>query len=498
MPLEVIIGLEIHAQIATKTKMFCSCDNEAFGAEPNSRVCPICTGQPGTLPVPNKKAIELGVKTALALGCEIPEHSKFDRKNYFYPDLPYGYQISQFDEPISKNGAIEIVVNGEKKRIGITRLHLENDAGKLTHTGDFSLCDYNRAGTPLMEIVSEPDLRSAQEARLYAEEIQKLLQYVGSSNADMYRGEMRFDASVSLREIGTKKLNARAEIKNLNSFKAVEAAILYEVGRQTKLWEAGTPPSRDTTVGWSDEKGETYLMREKESSADYRYFPEPDIPPLEIKTAQVESWKKDLPELPLAKRARFVQAYDVSEEDALTLTSSRDLANYYEEVANLSNQPKKSANWLLSEVFGRLNNITTEDGIGLTTEDGELIVTENTGEEISNLKFSPRHLAELIKMIEEKIISGKQAKEILDIMMEGKEIDPREIVESHGMKQISDPAAIEKIVDEIITANPKQVEQYRSGKEQLFGFFVGQAMKATGGQASPALVNELLKKKLTE
>ncbi|MFH1546428.1 MAG: Asp-tRNA(Asn)/Glu-tRNA(Gln) amidotransferase subunit GatB, partial [Patescibacteria group bacterium] len=336
MELEAIIGLEIHAQIATKTKMFCSCDNEAFGAEPNSRICPVCTGQPGVLPAPNKKAVELGVKAALALDCEIPQHSKFDRKNYFYPDLPYGYQISQFDEPISQNGKIEIPLNGNRKVIGITRLHLENDAGKLMHVGNFSLCDYNRAGTPLMEIVSEPDLRSAEEARIFAEEVQRILQFVGSSNADMYRGEMRFDASVSLREVGRETLNARAEIKNLNSFKALESAVTFEIERQKKLWAENKKPEQDSTVGWDDEKGETYLMREKESASDYRYFPEPDIPPLEISAKQVEVWRKELPELPLAARERLIQEYAVSEQDSQTLTSSKALLDYFEEVVKIS------------------------------------------------------------------------------------------------------------------------------------------------------------------
>lgn len=476
MELEAVIGLEIHAQVATKTKMFCGCDNEAFGAEPNSRICPICTGQPGVLPVPNKKALELGVKSALALGCEIPEHSKFDRKNYFYPDLPYGFQISQFDEPISQNGKVEISLNGEKKEIGITRLHLENDAGKLTHVGNFSLCDYNRAGTPLMEIVSEPDLRSPEEAKIYAEEVQKILQFVGSSNADMYRGEMRFDASVSLRETGSSELNARAEIKNLNSFKALGSAITFEIERQKRLWAEGKVPDKDSTVGWDDEKGETYLMREKESASDYRYFPEPDIPPLMLEKKQVEEWKKELPELPLAKRERFVQKFSVSEEDAKTLTSSKALADYFEKVVEISGDAKKSTGWVLSELLARVN----EDEISI-------------GEQ----KITAENLGKLVKLIAEGTISGKIGKEIFPEMWETG-ADVEKIIEKKGLKQISDSGEIEKLVDQVIADNPQQVEQFKAGKESLLGFFVGQIMKASQGQANPQMVNELLKKKLAE
>lgn len=475
MQLEAIIGLEIHAQIATKTKMFCGCDNEAFGAEPNSRVCPVCTGQPGVLPVPNKKALELGVKSALALGCEIPEHSKFDRKNYFYPDLPYGYQISQFDEPISQDGKVEIQLNGEKKTIGVTRLHLENDAGKLTHVGNFSLCDYNRAGTPLMEIVSEPDIRSATEAKAYAEEVQKILQFVGSSNADMYRGEMRFDASVSLREKGSEELNPRAEIKNLNSFKALESAITYEIERQEKLWAEGNVPDKDATVGWNDEKGETYLMREKESASDYRYFPEPDIPPLVLKKEKVEEWKQELPELPLAMRERFVQQYGVSEEDAKTLTSSKALASYFEKVVEISGDAKKSTGWVLSELLARMN-------------DAELKIDEQ--------KITAENLGNLVKKIVSGEISGKIGKEVFPEMWESGE-DVEKIIESKGLKQISDSSEIEKLIEQVIADNPQQVEQFKAGKEALFGFFVGQTMKLSGGQANPCMVNELLKKKLS-
>jgi aspartyl-tRNA(Asn)/glutamyl-tRNA(Gln) amidotransferase subunit B len=476
MELEAIIGLEIHAQIATKTKMFCGCDNEAFGAEPNSRICPVCTGHPGVLPAPNKKALELGVKAALALNCQIPEHSKFDRKNYFYPDLPYGYQISQFDEPISENGKIEIPLNGDTKKIGITRLHLENDAGKLTHVGNFSLCDYNRAGTPLMEIVSEPDIRSGEEAKIFAEEVQKILQFIGSSNADMYRGEMRFDASVSLREKGKTELNARAEIKNLNSFKVLEAAIGFEIERQKQLWGEDKIPDKDSTVGWDDEKGETYLMREKESASDYRYFPEPDIPPLVLDKAEVAKWKKELPELPLAARERFVQQFEISEEDARTLTSSKALADYFERAVKVSEDAKKTAAWILSELLARI-------------KENELKITEQ--------KITAENLGNLVKKITSGEISGKIGKDIFPEMWESGE-DVEKIIEAKGLKQISDSGEIEKFVEQVLADSPSQVEQFKSGKDNLLGFFVGQVMKLSGGQANPGMVNELLKKKLTE
>lgn len=474
MELEAIIGLEIHAQIATKTKMYCSCDNEAFGAEPNSRICPICTGHPGVLPVPNKKALELGVKAALALGCEIPEHSKFDRKNYFYPDLPYGYQISQFDEPISQNGTIEIEVNNEQKQIGITRLHLENDAGKLTHAGNFSFCDYNRAGTPLMEIVSEPDLRSAEEARIFAEEVQRILQFVGSSNADMYRGEMRFDASVSLREKGATELNARAEIKNLNSFKALESAITHEIERQQKLWDAGQVPKKDSTVGWDDEKQETYLMREKESASDYRYFPEPDIPPLEISPKQVEQWRKELPELPIAARERLIQAHGVSEQDSQTLTSSKALLDYFEKVVAVSGDAKKSAGWVLSELLARV-------------KENETSITEQ--------KISAENLGKLVKLIVSNEISGKIGKEIFPEMWETG-ADPEKIVAEKGLKQISDTSEIEKFVEQAMQTNPDAIEDFKNGKEKALGRIVGEVMQLSKGQANPGKVNEIIKQKL--
>lgn len=476
MQLEAIIGLEIHAQIATKTKMFCTCDNNAFNAPPNSKICPVCTGQPGTLPVPNKKALELGVKSALALNCTIPEKSKFDRKNYFYPDLPYGFQISQFNEPISVNGKIEIQLDGEKKMIGVTRLHLENDAGKLTHVGNFSLVDYNRAGTPLMEIVSEPDLRSAVEAKIYAEELQKILQFIGSSRADLFKGEMRFDASVSLREIGTEKLNPRAEIKNLNSFRALKSAINFEISKQKKMWADHTPPTSDSTVGWNEEKNETFLMREKESAADYRYFPEPDIPPLILQKDFVENLRNELPELPLARRKRFVKQFGISENDARNLTESKNLADYFEKVVRISDDAKKSAAWILSELLARM-------------KENELKIEEQ--------KISAENLGVLVKKIVSGEISGKIGKEIFpEMWTNGKLVD--EVLAEKDIKQISDEESIKQLIDDAITANPSAIDDFRNGKERALGAIVGEVMKLSKGQANPAKVNELLKKKLNK
>ena len=476
MQLETIIGLEIHAQIATKTKMFCCCDNDAFGAPPNSKICPVCTGQPGTLPVPNEKAVALGVKSALALNCEIPEKSKFDRKNYFYPDLPLGFQISQFDEPISVDGKVEINLDGGKKVIGITRLHLENDAGKLTHTGNFSLADFNRAGTPLMEIVSEPDLRSAAEAKIYAEEVQKILQFVGTSGADLFKGEMRFDASVSLREVGTTELNPRAEIKNLNSFRALESAIDFEIGRQKKLWAENKIPDHDTTVGWDEEKSETFLMRAKESAADYRYFPEPDIPPLILRKDFVEKLRSELPELPLARRERFVAEFGITADDACNLTESKNLADYFEKVFEISGDAKKSAAWILSELLARM-------------KESEL--------RIEKQKISAENLGNLVGKIVAGEISGKIGKEIFpEIWESGKLVD--DILAEKGIEQISDDGELEKFVDEAIAANPSAIEDFRNGKGRALGAIVGAVMKLSKGQANPAKVNEILQKKIAK
>ena len=476
MQLTTVIGLEIHAQLSTKTKMFCNCDNDAFGKEPNSCVCPVCTGHPGALPVPNAEAIHKGISAALALGLSISPKSKFDRKNYFYPDLPAGYQISQFDEPVSQHGEVQIrLPDATLRTIRVHRLHLENDAGKLTHVGNSSLCDYNRAGTPLIEIVSEPDMTTPAEARAYAEAVQRIVQYVGASSADMYKGEMRFDASVSLRPLGETKLYPRAEIKNLNSFKALESAIAYEIKRQTKLWEAGTPPASEQTVGWSDETGETYLMREKESAADYRYFPEPDVPPRTFTVEEIEKLSAELPELPFTRKQRFITAYGMPEQDAETLITEKALADYFEEVVRISGDAKKSVGWVLSELGAKVKEA------GLTIE---------------AQKVSAAHLGQLVARIVDGTISGKIAKDIFPEMWE-EGSSPDSIIEKKGLKQVSDTGAIEKIVDEVLAANPKSVEDFCAGKTNAIGFLVGQIMKVSKGQANPKMVNEVLAKKLS-
>ncbi len=471
MELEAVIGLEIHAQMATATKMFCRCDNDSFGKAPNVNVCPVCMGFPGQLPVLNEDAVAKGVKAALALNCEIPASCKFDRKNYFYPDNPKGYQISQFDEPISKNGYIDV---GDK-RIGITRLHLEDDAGKLTHVNGGSLVDFNRTGTPLMEIVSEPDMRSAAEASAYAREIQKIVRYVGSSDADMEKGMMRFDASVSLRPKGETKLYPRAEIKNLNSFKSLEGAITYEIKRQSELWEKGEAHSTPITVGWDEEKGKTFFMRDKEESDDYRYFPEPDIPPLHIDNEMVEKFRAEVPELPGVKAKRYMEEMSLSEDDARILSSDLELARYFEKVAELSGDAKKSAAFITTVLMKFMN----EELIGVQEQ-----------------KVTTEMLADLIKMINSGEISNNVAKgEVFEEMYVGGK-SPAEIVKEKGLTQISDSGAIEEACGKVIESNPGPAQDVRDGKEKAIGFLVGMVMKEMKGQANPQMVNEVMRKVL--
>jgi aspartyl-tRNA(Asn)/glutamyl-tRNA(Gln) amidotransferase subunit B len=468
--IETVIGLEIHAQISTKTKMFCGCDNDSFGKKANSNVCPICMGYPGVLPVPNKVAIEKGIKAALALKCSIPSFSKFDRKNYFYPDLPYGFQISQFDEPVSIKGEVEIILDGKKKKIGVTRLHLENDAGKLTHTANGTLLDFNRAGTPLMEIVSDPDLRSAKEAREYAETVQKILRYTGGSDCDMEKGMMRFDASVSIRKKGEKVLNPRGEIKNLNSFKSLEAAINYEIERQKK-----TPPKNDQTLGWDDNRGTTEVLREKESSADYRYFPEPDIPPIEISEEQLKEWESEVAEMPMEKYERFLSEYGISEAEALFYTEDIDLANYFEEVA------KDSANSKLASSF--VGTILIKH-----LADANILIKDSP--------ISTTQLTELVKLIDSGEISNNAAKTtVFDEMMKTSK-DPKTIVKEKNLSQKSDPKEIESLAKKVIIANPEIVADIKGGKEKAMGALVGLAMKESRGQANPQMLSDILKKLL--
>ena len=465
MNLETIIGLEIHAQVSTKSKFFCRCNNDAFGAKPNTRVCPVCMGWPGMLPVINETAVKKGVRGAAALGCKIQKFSKFDRKNYFYPDLPSGFQISQYDQPVSLDGNVNIEVAGKSKRIGITRVHLENDAGKLTHTKSGTLCDYNRAGTPLVEIVTEPDIRSAEEAKVLAKEVQKILRFVGASDADMEKGMMRFDASVSLRPRGEKKLYSRTEIKNLNSFASLFKAISYEEKKQTKLWEAGSPPDSEATAGWLDDEEKTIILRSKESANDYRYFPEPDLPPLTFSESEIKKIEEEIPELPLEKFHRYRKEFELNENDALKLAESLKLSKFFEDVVEKSKNPKKAANLILS-----------------------VILADPTWEQT---KVEPKHVTDVLALTKSGTISSTGAKEVLqETMKSGGNIE--ELVKKLGLEQVSDTGELEKWVSEVITENEKVVADYKSGNERVIQFLVGQVMKKSKGAANPPMVLEML------
>lgn len=471
--LEVIIGLEVHAQMNTKSKMFCRCDNDAFGKDPNTLVCPICMGFPGMLPALNVEVVNKGVQTALALQCDILPLSKFDRKSYFYPDLPKGYQISQFHKPLSVAGKLDIdLSNGDTKTIRINRLHIEDDAGKLIHEGGFSFCDYNRSGTPLMEIVTEPDMRSPEEAKAFAEILQKLLQYIGSSDADMYKGMMRFDASVSMRPKGEDKLYPRTEVKNLNSFRALESAINYEIRRQTQLWKEGTHQDHDITVGWLDDLGKTHFLRDKEGADDYRYFPEPDLPPLTFTNDYVEQTREGLPELYPAKKKRFEEQYNLSENDLETLTASKDLADYFEKAVQDSGDQKRAQSFILTFLLKFLK------------EDEK---------KISECSITVDKLVELIKIINSGEISGNTGKEVIEEMYEtGKNAST--IIQEKGLKQVSDEGELEGICQNIVNENSKIVEDFKNGKDRAFGALVGKVMAQTKGQANPTIVNDILKK----
>lgn len=469
---EPVIGLEIHAQVNTKTKMFCNCDNDSFQKDPNTNVCPICMGFPGTLPVINKEVYKKGLRAALALNCKIPKFSKFDRKNYFYPDLPKGFQISQFDKPISENGHIEFEVNGEIKKVGITRLHLEDDAGKLTHTNSGSLCDYNRSGTPLMEIVSEPELYSTEEASAYARELQKVLRYVGSSDCDMEKGMMRFDINISIRKKGEKEFGTKVEVKNLNSFRFLERALDYEFKRQVEALENGEKIQQETR-GWDTKQEITISQRSKEESHDYRYFAEPDLPPMTTENA--EKLAGELPELPFARQKRFQKEFELKHEDAKLLTETPELADFYEETAKKSSDPAKTNAFITTILIKHL---------------------KEEQKKLSSCKITPESLAELIKLINNGDISNNQAKgEVFASMYEtGK--SPQEIVEEKGLKQVSDSGQIEEFCKQVIAENPETVEDIKSGKDRAAGFLVGKVMQLSKGQANPAMVSETIKKLL--
>jgi aspartyl-tRNA(Asn)/glutamyl-tRNA(Gln) amidotransferase subunit B len=476
MKYEAVIGLEVHAQLQTNTKIFCGCETK-FGEDANTRTCPVCIGMPGVLPVLNKQAVEFIVKTGLATHCTISPVSRFARKNYFYPDLPKGYQISQYELPVCEHGYVEIVADGAVKRIGLTRIHLEEDAGKNLHQpeGGASLVDLNRAGTPLMEIVSEPDIRTPEEASEYLKKLRTILRYIEVSDADMEKGNFRCDANVSIRPAGAKEFGTRAEVKNVNSFKFVQKALEYEIKRQAKVLDEGGKVVQETRL-FDSSKGVTFSMRSKEEAHDYRYFPEPDLVPIVVSRESVDEIRKTIPELPDAKRERFVKEYGLPDYDADMLTQTRATAAFYEETAKLSEQPKTAANWMMGELMRLLNA---------------------EGREIESCPIKPERLAGMIKMIQGGVISTKIAKTVFEEMYKSGK-DAETVVKDQGLVQVSDTGAIEKIIDEVIKANPSQYADYKAGKEKLFGFFVGQVMKASKGKANPELVNELLKKKLSQ
>ena len=485
---ETIIGLEVHAQLSTESKIFCSCSTR-FGDQPNANTCPVCLGLPGALPVLNRRVIELGARAALALGLRINERSIFARKNYFYPDLPKGYQISQYDQPFSANGVLEIMTadrdeaghahDWKPMTVNITRLHLEEDAGKNVHEGlpdvdRFSYIDLNRAGTPLAEIVTEPDFRSSWQAYDYVNHVRRALQWVGASEADMEKGNLRCEANVSVRQKGEERFGTKVELKNLNSVRFMQKAIEFEVERQIKTLESGGQLVQETRL-WDERLSETRVMRSKEEAHDYRYFPEPDLPPLVVTSDFVESVQASMPELPGPRAKRFGEQYELSFADASQLTAERSLADYYEAaVAASGGNARATANWIRSELLRELETA------GLTAEKSPLLASE---------------LGALVRVIDEGKISGKQGKEVLiEMFSTGK--TAAAVIEERGLVQVSDTGEIDRVIDEVIAASPNQLEQYRLGKETLFGFFVGQVMKASKGKANPKIVNERLKEKL--
>ncbi|MGL5064618.1 MAG: Asp-tRNA(Asn)/Glu-tRNA(Gln) amidotransferase subunit GatB [Microcoleus sp.] len=481
---EAIIGLETHCQLSTNTKIFSSSSTE-FGVAPNTNIDPICMGMPGVLPVLNQKVLEYAVKAGLALNCEIARYSKFDRKQYFYPDLPKNYQISQYDLPIAINGWLEIELidkagNPIRKKIGITRLHMEEDAGKLVHGGSdrlsgstYSMVDYNRAGVPLIEIVSEPDLRSGAEAAEYGQELRRIVRYIGVGDGNMQEGSLRCDVNISVRPVGRKEFGTKVEIKNMNSFNAIERAIDYEIERQIQALENGERIVQETRL-WDEGKQRTFSMRIKEGSSDYRYFPEPDLPPIQVTKSQLDQWESQLPELPSQKRERYETQLGLSAYDARVITDDKSVADYFERAIAAGAPAKQAANWVMGDITAYLKN-------------EKLAITE--------IPFQPTELAELISLIDAGTISGKIAKDILpELLLKGG--SPQKLVESKGLIQISDTGAIDRAIDAVLAANPKELEQYRGGKTKLLGFFVGKVMKETGGRADPKLTNELLTKKL--
>lgn len=476
--LETVIGLEVHVELSTESKAFCRCST-AFGAPPNTQVCPVCLGMPGGLPVLNQKALEYAILAGLALNCEIAPSCKFDRKNYFYPDLPNAFQISQADKPVAKNGYIDITVDDEVRRIRINRVHLEEDAGKLVHSGDdiaaasTSLVDLNRAGVPLIEIVSEPDIRSPEEARRYLTKLKSILQYIGVSDCKMEEGSLRCDANLSVRPRGSDKFGTKTEIKNMNSFRAVFRGLSFEEERQKEAVLAGEEIIQETRH-WDEVRGVTVGMRTKEEANDYRYFPDANLPPVVVDRKWVEELKKGLPELPDAKFDRFVKEYKLPAYDAEVLTSSRPVADFFDDCVRLFPDPKAVSNWIMSEVL-RLLNVE--------------------GKEIDDTPLTPEHVAKVLKLMNEGTISGRIAKDVFEETFHSGR-DPEAIVKERGLIQISDADELSRIVAEVVEANPNAVEDYRNGKDKALGYLVGQVMKATRGKANPQMVNKLIKEKL--
>ena len=478
MKYETIIGLEVHAQLLTDSKIFCGCSTR-FGEGPNSNTCPVCLGMPGVLPVLNKKVVELTIKAALAANCQIVRYSQFARKNYFYPDLPKGYQISQYELPIARGGYIELEMDHgqSRKKIGLNRIHMEEDAGKLLHEldgvpADHSYVDFNRTGVPLIEIVSEPHINTPEEAGEYLRILRSMLQYLEVCDGNMEQGSFRCDANISLRPEGALVLGTKVEIKNMNSFRNVMRALEYEIGRQSSLLESGEKILQETRL-WDVNQGITESMRSKEEAHDYRYFPDPDLLPLVIEDTWVDEIRSTLPELPREKKERFMKEYALPEYDAAILTATRHLADYFEECVSLGPQPKTVSNWIMGDILRHVPD--TRD--------------------IAQFPVTPSHLAEMLLMVDKGTISGKIAKTVFEDMVASGRM-PQEIVAEKGLVQVSDEGALEKAIQEVLNANADQVEQYRQGKEKVFGFLVGQVMKTTKGKANPQVVNELLKKML--
>ncbi len=471
---ETVIGLEVHVELATKTKIFCGCTT-AFGGAPNTHTCPVCTGMPGSLPVLNKQVVEYAMAVGLATNCNITRHCKFDRKNYFYPDNPQNYQISQLYLPICRDGYVEIETEEGSKRVGIHEIHMEEDAGKLIHDEDTncSLVDYNRSGVPLIEIVSEPDMRSAEEVIAYLEKLRLIIQYLGASDCKLQEGSMRADVNLSVREVGAKEYGTRTEMKNLNSFRAIARAIAGERSRQIALLEAGEAVIQETRR-WDDAKETSYAMRSKEDAQDYRYFPDPDLTPVYISDAWIEEVKGRQPELRTEKMKRYKEEFDIPDYDIEIITGSKHMADIFEACVAICNQPKKVSNWLMVETLRLLKEKEMDP---------------------EDIRFSPENLAKLIGLTEQKVINSTVAKEVFEVMFDS-DVDPEKYVEEKGLRTVNDEGALRKTIEEVIAANPQSVEDYKNGKDKAIGFLVGQTMKAMKGKADPASVNALLKELL--